>query len=197
MSRLRNGVNSNRVASNIQFDYFLWMVDLVCNKKYTDGLSWKKLLKFLDSVEFAYFMEMDGNRAKDGEQLRYRFGTENDIPISVIRYELDNRNCSVLEMMVALAVRCEEHITTDPDYGDQTGKWFFEMIESIGLGGMDDRTFDEAYAERCVDDFLSRKYRYDGRGGLFTVPNSTKNMRTLDIWYQMMEFLNNVEYERK
>lgn len=196
MSNYGKGVNSNDVASNIQFDYFLWMVDLVCDKRYTKGQTWKQLLTFLDKVEFSYSIDMDGNRAKDGEQLRYRFGFEKGIPNEIIRTALDCRSCSMLEMMVALSLRCEEHIMADPENGDQTGKWFFEMVESLDLGNMNDTAFDSRYASRCVHRFLRRQFQRDGKGGLFTVQGSPYDMRSLDIWYQMMTYLN-VEYERR
>lgn len=197
MNGFGKDVNSNDVASKIQFDYFLWMVDLVCDKRYTQGTTWKQLLTFLDRVDFSFTMEMDSNRARDGEQLRYRFGFEKGIPNEMIHSALNLRCCSMLEMMVALALRCEEHITADPENGDQTGKWFFEMIESLGLGGMDDSSFDSRFASECVHRFLQRQFRRDGQGGLFTVPNSIRDMRALDIWYQMMTYLNNFEYERR
>lgn len=47
---------------------------------------------------------------------------------------LDNRPCSVLEMIIALAIRLEEHIMDDPDIGNRTGQWFWDMIVSLGLG---------------------------------------------------------------
>lgn len=197
MSSFGKGVNPGDVASSIEFDYFLWMVDLVCDKRYTKGLTWKNLLTFLNRVEFTYTMEMDSNRAKDGEQLRYRFGFDKQVPYGVVHSMLDCRSCSMLEMMVALSLRCEEHIMADPENGNQTGKWFFEMVESLGLGGMDDSSFDSQYANECVQRFMCRQFRRDGQGGLFTVPDSIRDMRALDIWYQMMTYLNNFEYERR
>ena len=41
---------------------------------------------------------------------------------------LDNKTCSVLEMMIALAIRCEEHIMDDPDVGNRTGQWFWKDV---------------------------------------------------------------------
>lgn len=39
-----------------------------------------------------------------------------------------------LEMIIALAIRLEEHIMDDPDIGNRTGQWFWDMIVSLGLG---------------------------------------------------------------
>ena len=95
--------------------YFNWMYQLVFDGRYSKRLSYRKLLRELHRIEFTYSIPMDGNRAEDGVDLRYRFGYENGYSSSMISVYLDNRMCSVLEMMIALAIRCEEHIMDDPD----------------------------------------------------------------------------------
>lgn len=109
--------------SELNSEYFDWMCQLVCNRRYTRGLSYQKLLRFLHNVDFNYTIEMDGNREEDGIDLRYRFGYENSYENAMISSYLDNSPCSVLEMMIALAIRCEEHIMDDPDIGNRTGQW--------------------------------------------------------------------------
>ena len=86
--------------------YFAWMRQLVSNERYSKRLSYRKLLTHLHEVEFTYTLPMDGNRAEDGIDLRYRFGYENDYSEPMIASGLDDRPCSVLEMMIALSMRC-------------------------------------------------------------------------------------------
>src|SRR5574344_1495256 len=100
-------------------DYFGWMCQLVCNEKHPRGPSYRKLLSHLHMTPFVYAIEMDGNRAEDGVGLRYRFGYEQHYDDRLISAYLDNRPCSVLEMMVALAVRCEDHIMGDSEMGNR------------------------------------------------------------------------------
>ena len=88
--------------SELNSEYFDWMCQLVCNRRYTRGLSYQKLLRFLHNVDFNYTIEMDGNREEDGIDLRYRFGYENSYENAMISSYLDNSPCSVLEMMIAL-----------------------------------------------------------------------------------------------
>lgn len=95
---------------------------------------------------------------------------------------LDNRPCSVLEMLIALAFRCEEHIMTDPDIGNRMGQWFWNMIVSLGLGSMSDSRFDAAYTDDVISRFMNRKYKRNGEGGLFTVERCKYDMRTVEIW---------------
>ena len=95
-------------------------------------------------------------------------------------------------MMVALADRCEKRIMADPDIGDRTGQWFWGMIANLGLGGMTDERFDEAKTRRIISRLLTRNYEPDGKGGLFTVANSRYDMRTVEIWFQAMRYLDEV-----
>ena len=99
--------------------YFEWMYQLVCNDKYTKRLSYRKLLMFLYDVPFAYTIPMDANRAEDGTDLRYRFGFENSYDPRLITDAIDDKPCSVLEMMVALCIRCES-IMEDAEHDDRT-----------------------------------------------------------------------------
>lgn len=172
--------------------YFYWMYSLVCSEQCNKKASYNKLLHRLHDISFNYTLPMDGNRAEDGINLRYRFGDEQNYPEAMIASYLDDRSCSVLEMMIALVLRFEEHIMDDPDIGDRTGVWFWDMIESLGLEAMDDRHFDKVYVDETIDIFLNREYEPNGHGGLFTVNHPKRDMRHVDIWYQMCWYLDEI-----
>lgn len=191
------GVRPESNRDRILNEYFEWMIRLVCDGKYSRRLSWRKLFRLLHETEFIYILEMDGNRADDGMDLRYRFAYESGYDERMIDDVFADQPCSLLEMMVALAQRCEEHITDDPDSGNRTGKWFFEMIESLGLMSMDDGHFDKVASADILVRFMRREYLPDGRGGLFTISNSGYDMRSAEIWYQMMWYLNENIYGRR
>lgn len=170
-------------------EYFEWLYNSVCDKKSLRGKSYKKLFMFLHNTEFRYSIPMDENRAIDGLDLRYRFALNGDY--GFITDSLDGP-CSVLEMMIALAIRCEEHIMDDPDIGDRTGKWFWDMIDNLGLISMSDSRFDRRYVNEQVSIFLDREYEPNGNGGLFTVKNSGYDLRYVEIWYQMCWYLDSI-----
>ena len=111
--------------------YFDWMYQLVVDDRYSNK-SYRKLFARLYDTEFTYTIPMDGNRAEDGIDLRYRFGREQLYSDAMVASCLDDRPCSILEMMIALAIRCEEHIMDDPDAGDRTGQWFWSMLGAWG-----------------------------------------------------------------
>jgi hypothetical protein len=100
--------------------------------------------------------------------------------------------CSVLEMMIALAINTEEDIMDDPRFGDRTGQWFWGMIVSLGLGGMNDYRYDERLVDDVIDTFLRREYEPDGRGGLFTVRHCDRDMRDVEIHIQRNYYLNTI-----
>ena len=172
--------------------YFDWMVEKVDGPR-----EYKKLLRYLFCTPFVFTMPMDGNRYEDGIDLRYRYGAENDISGPQIASQLDYTDCSLLEMMVAMAVRSEEHIMADDDLGDRTSLWFWHMIESLGLLSLTDDRFTEEQAAEAVDRLYERGYSADGEGGLFHVKNAKRDMRRLELWDQMMMYLNEVLDEER
>lgn len=173
--------------------YFEWLCGFVIGGVYTEKRTYDLLLQHLHQRSFTYTIALDGNRAADGEDLRYRFAEDCGCSDSEIAVSIDIRCCSILEMMVALAVRIEEHIMTNSKYGNRTSQWFWDMIRSLGLWDMTDHNFDENRVDDILDHFLDRDYDPDGHGGLFTVPNPSKDMRGVEIWYQMCMYLDEFE----
>lgn len=172
--------------------YFEWMYQLVCNRNVIGRLSYRKLCEKLHSIEFTYTIPRDGNRYEDGIDLRYEYGYENHISHNVIAQELDIRSCSVLEMMVALAFKCEKQIMDNIDIGDRTGKWFMDMIVSLGLERETDDKFNEKRVDYIIQRFLNHEYEHDGQGGLFTVINSPIDLRNEEIFVQENLYLNEI-----
>lgn len=174
--------------NELQDLYLAWMYRLVCG----DDSSFHSLLEYLYSVDFYYVISRDGNRAADGIDLRYRFAYENEIDYSTAAAYLDDRPCSMLEMLVALSLRCEEQFMSDSEVGNRTGVWFFTMLGNLGLDYMDNGHFDEVKADAIVEIFLERKYSPNGRGGLFYLPTGRDDLRNVEIWYQMCWYLDSI-----
>lgn len=167
--------------------YFDWIYDKVCKGRFPRGTSYRRLLLYLHDTEFVYLLSRDASRAEDGITLRYRFSRETGYDEGYL-----NGPCSVLEMMIALSIRCEEDTMDDPDIGDRTGQWFWSMIVNLGLGSMNDAKYDRRYVEEIIVRFLNREYEPDGRGGLFTVKNCSEDLRDVSIWYQMNWYLGSI-----
>lgn len=162
--------------------YLEWLSEqAIPNEEQRD--SYQKLMLALYSEEFYWSVEHDENRAEDGEQLRSVYEDETGL------YCEKDGPCSVLEMMLALAMDCEEFIMYDPDLGNRTSIWFWDMIDNLGLSALDDWSFNVDEFDRIMRVFLDRKYDRDGYGGPFFVEGFDKNMRKIELWYQLNYYL--------
>jgi hypothetical protein len=162
--------------------YFEWLYNKMCGTVY-GPVSYRKLFTQLYETEFTFTMPRDVNRAEDGIDLRARYfesQSHRDIP------------CSILEMMVALAIRIEETIMDNTIIGDRTAQWFWGMISSMGLGCMIDSMYDDIRVGDILTRFLNREYMPDGRGGLFTIRNCETDLRDAEIWHQVCWYLDNI-----
>lgn len=185
------------IELQLKRQYFEWIYGLMVEEEYTRRKSYRKLLRCLHDITFYWINPMDSNRLQDGINLRYRFGHDNGYSSSEIFNSDINVDpfCSVLEMMVALSLRCEDAIMSNTDIGDRSSYWFRIMVNNLGLGHMNDQFFDEDYVRYQVHKFLDRKIEKNGAGGLFVISDPNRDMRSADIWYQMQWFLN--EYIRE
>lgn len=172
--------------NNINNRYFEWLSKIVCGRRYSKQISYRKLFKYLYDTDFRYSIPMDANRAEDGLDLREKFSREEDDELYL------DKPCSVLEMMIALSLRCEQEYMDDPIFGDRTGQWFWEMIVNLGLGSMIDDRFDIDYVEKTVNTFLDRDYSPDGEGGLFRIKDCDDDLRDVEIWYQFCWYLDSI-----
>ena len=160
--------------------YYYWLIKLI-----GDGyieMIYQKLLWKLYSTEFIYELEYDSNRAADGLFLRKLFARENGMGVSFV----DERPCSVLEMMIALARDAEEDIMHDPDLGDRSSKWFWIMLENLGLDICDDYNYNDKRVTQILNVFMHHNYASNGgSGGMFPVRHCCRDMRKMDLWWQL------------
>lgn len=173
----------------IRNQYFEWLYNYVCKGRVNDKVSYRKLFMLLHNTEFTFYIREDFNRARDGIDLRYRFANViNDNHV----IDILDEPCSVLEMILALAIRTEETIMDDPRYGDRTNQWFWGMISTLELSYMTDDNFDRDKANKKIYNFLERQYSPDGKGGLFYIRNCNEDLTQVDIWSQLCWYLDNI-----
>lgn len=183
--------------TNIRELYFQWLLDKIfTGVKEDSGREYTSLMLYLFDTVFYWSIPQDENRHDDGINLREVFFDEyceagNCLSVDEKELIFNPKNCSVLEMMVALAIRSES-IMYDPDAGNHTGVWFWAMITSMNLQDMTDSNFNETYVRECVRMMLDREYYPNGEGGLFTIWNCKYDLRDVEIWYQMCWYLNDI-----
>lgn len=166
--------------------YYGWLVDLISTSRNQNTILHNHLLlNILYNRPFRVHpsVPMDKNRMYDGLELRERFIQETGHD----RYRFKSDDCSILEMLIALAIRCEETIMGNK-VTNKTYKWFWTMIDNLTLYNCT----DEGYIKYILDNLINRTYNKDGsNGGLFIVENPRKPMNKTEIWYQMGWYLNN------
>lgn len=169
--------------------YLKWMsLQVVPDAK--ERREYERLLNALNESMFYFSIPMDENRMRDGIDLRYRFAYENGYTNDEMSNALNHNNsCSMLEMMVALALKGDERILYDYETGSKADYIFKIMLDSLQLSCMINRNFDSRYIDTRIDCLLTHDYDYDGAGGLFTIQNPRKDMRSVEIWYQMNWYL--------
>lgn len=173
--------------------YFDWLCSLVLtDKRMFDDYSF--LMMELFDRPFISAVKMDENRAIDGENLRYLCikNMPNDFKFP---REFIKSKCTLLEMMIALAIRMESDVMADSDVGNRVPFWFSCMIESLGLVQMTNDNYDERRVKRTLLKLDARSYRPNGRGGLFYIPNTREDLTKVDYWFQAMWYL--VKYEEE
>lgn len=162
--------------------YFDWIVDRCLPK--SESIVRTKLLEHLQRTEFKVRNPRDINRSRDGVALRTRYTRETGDLL-----DFESLSCSILELIAALALRCEEDIMYDPGIGDRTAEWFIGMLKSLGLYSMTDNLYDADFTDYILNRFMSGQYEPNGKGSLFTLREQHPDMRLLEIWYQMHWYL--------
>lgn len=166
--------------------YFDWLCRLINTPD--DRVSRDvRVLKYLYSKDFRYSNDMDANRAADGVDMRYNFSYDTGYSFPDVREALLDKPCSCLEMMVALAWRCENNIMGDYDKGDRTPIWFWVMIDNLGVSS--DQLSDIDICDDIIEHWFVCDYGRDGAHSLWYVPGVRKDMRKREIWSQMMIYL--------
>ena len=138
------------------------------------------LVSALAEVEFVWRHPMDENRASDGLELRKDFEYETGDFLDKSSGLLSQ--CSMFEMLAALAIRCENQLMRNSLVGDRTSKWFFEFLDNLGLLDCDERDVDHI-VDVCHD-FM------EGRKDMFPLNKRGIKQKNEQIWKQLMAYLN-------
>ena len=177
------------MTSRIETLYFDWLIDHICDEH--DIFNYENLLWHLFYRDFVWIRPLDKNCAIYGCRLRDDFMDECSSArrIMSLNNPFMGRECSILELIVSLAIRMEDMVMSNDVFGDRTGYWFWLMIDNLGLGNMVNSQFDSIKVDNIIDNFLNRTYEKNGKGGLFVINDKNIDMRNCDIWQQSMGFL--------
>jgi hypothetical protein len=174
----------------IETKYFLWLRNMVhmanYNHKYYGDLS-----RVLHSKNFTWYVPNDDNREMDGKLLRRKFAQEMSYEEEEIE-EILSGPCSMLEMLIALAIRLDFIMSKGAE--EHIAEWFWELIMNLGLDKFTNEYLSlegKLYQiDKIIYTLLERKYLRNGQGGgLFPLKYAKKDQRSIEIWDQMSLYL--------
>ena len=156
--------------------YFDWLVDLVN----ADDLL--RLCEIMDGLDFTWTIPLDENRVEDAFDMRELYSDDTGCdsgrqPVS----------CSLFEIVVAMAYRCDRDVMYDAYIGHRYSVWFHYFIENLfdGKARNAEMYLDEdEIVDICVR-FMNRDYERDGSGGMFPIKHDRRDQRRVQLWLQM------------
>lgn len=162
--------------------YFSWLIDLITPVPRSVVVRNHLLLYILYTRPFLVNpkVPLDNNRLYDGLELRQRFIQET----GQYRFRFMSDECSILEMLISLAIRIEE--TVGGEVRNSVSRWFWEMMDNLGVKNAQDIEF----INHMLDILINREYNYDGTdGGLFIIKDPRKSLTETELWYQAMWYI--------
>ena len=163
-------------------EYFQWLCDKVVTPERSNYML---LLSTLHGITYVWMVPEDENRAVKGRNLRWEYAWSNEQGVD--DYIL-NQPCSVLELLIQLAMDVEHYILGAPGK-DQTAEWFWQMVGNLGLLPIDDTHYNQYYINEKVEGMMYRRYDGNGVGGLF--PHTTpyfRDARVTGLWQQANDY---------
>ena len=174
-------------ARSLDDEYLSWLYSQVgIVRNLNPARSHWKLLHQLYTKQFMWFVPNDDNRAEDGRALRYEFLEKTRFPLDDPLGEWYHLNCSVLEMIIALAQRVAFESDGTPS------EWFWRLMHNLELDGYTDSVHEISIAEEVevvLDRLNGRTYSADGVGGLFPLREPQHDQRRVELWYQMQSYM--------
>ncbi len=170
----------------LEHEYYKWLCRFVMTSR---RRCYRILMRYLYQTPFVVVVDMDDNRYADGLELRSTFADEYGYSDEDIKHAMGDDPCNILEVMLALAIRCENNIMEDTSVGDRTDKWFWMMIDNSYLGTLTDDAFDAKKADAIIHRIIYRTYEPNGLGGLFRLKYPPEDLRTVELWYQLNWYL--------
>lgn len=168
------------------FNYENWLVERI---GFEENREYRKLIGTLHSIPFLSRISRDRNREDDGLMLREEFCSEMGLSGDEVDQFTNERPCSVLEMLIALAIRVDNEWIGDPGEAHPE-EFFWEMLVNLGLAKYHNRHFHEFLVENIVLKWLDREFEPDGKGSIFPLKHPHRDQRNIEIWSQMLAYVN-------
>lgn len=165
----------------IEEAYFNWLCGKVLSQD-SHNRNYYGLMEILYRTEFEFYIEMDGNRAADGCELRIYFSNEAGVERDPSWFDAP---VSVLEVLIAFANRGS--FQTD----EPVERWFWRFLNNLGL---DDyrrvSNRDKHHIHEILNRWMRRQYNANGEdGGILPIRNPRRDQRDQELWVQMSDYI--------
>lgn len=151
-----------------------------------------KLFDVLHNVDFRYEIARDENREADGLSLRDGFPITSFADRDKVN-EFYGQYASVFEVLLALAIRVDAEYIGDP-MEEHPEKFFMEMIKNLELDQFKDPYCIGDKPFKILDDWMDRRFEKNGDGSPFPVYHDHRDQRKIEIWDQMISYINETYY---
>lgn len=165
-------------------DYLLYLIWRGGLQRFT---KYGRLFDILHHIKFEVVLDRDDNREEDGCDLRNEYNVPNGFSVSVDE-AFYARQCSVLEMLIALAIRVDDEIIGDPAE-EHPERFFMEMIKNLKLDRFKGEHYESDDVIKIIRKWMSREFNRDGYGSPFPVKYDHRDQRELEIWDQMNSYI--------
>lgn len=170
--------------------YFEWLYSHIGSvRNRNPSRSWWGLARQLYTKPFVWFVPNDDNRIADGLELRGEFLEQYG---EGVNHEWEDLECSIFEMLLALARRASFEAEGTPS------DWFWTFMDNMDLRMWTDKLYSrevEQIIDQSLTTLVERTYQDNGLGGLFPLKFAQEDQRNVEIWYQMSSYLLEREYD--
>jgi len=179
-------------AFDTRHEYYLWLCNLIDVEQ--RGASYWHLTEDLYNKPFTWSVPNDDNRIFEGKNLRETFCNDAGLMFDY-EYDYFDSEASLLEVIIALAYRCEEILEDDEVNGFKMVDWFWKMMDNVGLDKFNDAYYNGIFGNNAeevdyiLDKIIDRTYKFSGKGGLFPLKQAKRDQRKVELWDQMNSYL--------
>jgi len=165
--------------------YFDWLYEHVRPEISPELLQYTKVCALAHQIIFDWSVPNDDNRSAEGRELRREFYESLDVGS---RPDKDwmALDASIFEVLIALARRCDFIVENGLPW------WFDVFMGNLELDHYNDalwQTSDRNRVNRMLTKLNERRYRPNGKGGLFPLEHPKKDQREVELWYQMSAYM--------
>lgn len=166
--------------------YFSWLyTQLFAVQDLKSPYSYTMTCRAMHNVIFQNLVPHDANRIAEAAELRNEF-KRRIRPVALDLADIMAPDASVFEVLIALAKRADFMVAL----GVPT--WFQIFMENLKLDGYNDLHFLQhttAPVLRAIAVFNERRYKPNGRGGIFPLERPRQDQREVELWYQMGAYM--------